>query len=148
MLDESMNDLFDVLDDQVIEGARMLAQHDLLVVPGSVMRECLNVLHILVCDCESAEEAMLTQALIHRIEAASDLTTGLKKVGAGGAALEVHGTVYFKNNHQYREQLRFPIADGAYELVKIDTPDMTHPLVHVDGESFEGVPDDKAHNAL
>jgi hypothetical protein len=50
------------------------------------------------------------------------------KVGAGGTALDVHGTVYFKDNQQYRAQLRFPIADGAYELVKIETPDRTHPL--------------------
>ncbi len=71
------------------------------------------------------------------------------KVGAGGTALEVHGTVFFKDNHQYRSQLRFPIADGAYELVKIENPDMTHPLFHVAGESFECSPDaeGEAHNA-
>lgn len=63
------------------------------------------------------------------------------KVGAGGTALEVHGTVFFKDNHQYRSQLRFPVADGAYELVKIENPDMTNPLFHVAGESFEVVPD-------
>lgn len=63
------------------------------------------------------------------------------KVGAGKTALEVHGTVFFKDNHQYRSQLRFPIADGAYELVKIENPDMTHPLFHVAGELFEVVPD-------
>ena len=34
------------------------------------MRECVNVLHILVCDAESVEEAMSIQALIHHIEAA------------------------------------------------------------------------------
>lgn len=65
-----MHDLFGVVDDPVTEACRMLAQHDLVVVPGSVMRDCLNVLHILVCDSEDAEEAMLTQALIHHIEAA------------------------------------------------------------------------------
>ena len=63
------------------------------------------------------------------------------KVGAGETALEVHGTVFFKDNHQYRSQLRFPVADGAYELVKIENPDMTHPLFHVAGESFEVIPD-------
>ena len=62
------------------------------------------------------------------------------KVGNGETALEVHGTVFFKDNHQYRSQLRFPIADGAYELVKIENPDMTHPLFHVAGESFECSP--------
>lgn len=66
-----MNDLLGGIDDPVTEAARMLAQHDLFVVPGSVLRECLNVLHILVCDSDDAEEAMLTQALIHHIEAAS-----------------------------------------------------------------------------
>ncbi len=49
-----MHDLFGVVDDPVTEAARMLAQHDLFVVPGSVMRDCLNVLHILVCDSEDA----------------------------------------------------------------------------------------------
>jgi len=39
------HDLFGVVDDPVTEAARMLAQHDLFVVPGSVMRDCLNVLH-------------------------------------------------------------------------------------------------------
>ena len=48
------------------------------------------------------------------------------KVGAGDAALEVHGTVFFKGNHQYRSQLRFPIADGAYELVKIEKERKRH----------------------
>lgn len=72
------------------------------------------------------------------------------KVGAGETALEVHGTVFFKDNHQYRSQLRFPIADGAYELVKIENPDMTHPLFHVAGESFECSPtaEGEAHNPL
>jgi hypothetical protein len=65
-----MHDLFGVVDDPVTEAARMLAEHDLFVVPGDVMRDCLNVLHILVCDSESVEEAMETQALIHHIEAA------------------------------------------------------------------------------
>lgn len=65
-----MNDLLVGIDDPVTEAARMLAQHDLFVVPGSVLRECLNVLHILVCDSDDVEEAMLTQALIHHIEAA------------------------------------------------------------------------------
>ena len=51
-----MHDLFGVVDDPVTEAARMLAQHDLFVVPGSVMRDCLNVLHILVCDSEDAED--------------------------------------------------------------------------------------------
>jgi len=60
------------------------------------------------------------------------------KVGAGETALEVHGTVFFKDNHQYRSQLRFPIADGAYELVKIENPDMTHPLFHVAGQCADG----------
>lgn len=68
-----MHDLFGVVDDPVTEAARMLAQHDLFVVPGSVMRECLNVLHILVCDSDDVEEAMLTQALIHHIEAAKQI---------------------------------------------------------------------------
>lgn len=65
-----MNDLLGGIDDPVTEAARMLAQHDLFVVPGSVLRECLNVLHILACDSDDVEEAMLTQALIHHIEAA------------------------------------------------------------------------------
>ena len=69
-----MHDLFCVVDDPVTEAARMLAQHDLFVVPGSVLRECLNVLHVLVCDSDDAEEAMLTQALIHHIE--SGMGTG------------------------------------------------------------------------
>ena len=80
-----MHDLFGVVDDPVTEAARMLAQHDLFVVPGSVMRDCLNVLHILVCDSEDAEEAMLTQALIHHIEAAWEQATGLK-IGAHDTA--------------------------------------------------------------
>lgn len=66
----SMHDLFGLVDDPVTEAARMLAQHDLVVVPGSVMRNCLNVLHILACDAESVEETMEVQALIHYIEAA------------------------------------------------------------------------------
>lgn len=57
------------------------------------------------------------------------------KVGDGGTALEVHGTVFFKDNHQYRSQLRFPIADGAYELVKIENPDRTHPLFQAADDS-------------
>ncbi len=65
-----MHDLFGLVDDPITEAARMLAQHDLVVVPGSVMRECMNVLHILVCDAESVEETMEIQALIHHIEAA------------------------------------------------------------------------------
>ena len=80
-----MHDLFGVVDDPVTEAARILAQHDLFVVPGSVMRECLNVLHILVCDSDDVEEAMLTQALIHHIEAAWEQSTGLK-VGAHDTA--------------------------------------------------------------
>ena len=73
-----------------------------------------------------------------------------EEVGAGRTALEVHGTVFFKDNHQYRSQLRFPIADGAYELVKIENPDMTHPLFHVAGESFECSPsaEGEANNAM
>lgn len=51
-------------------------------------------------------------------------------------ALEVHGTVYFKDNHQYRSQLRFPIADGAYELVKIESLAITDPLFNVKAETF------------
>jgi hypothetical protein len=35
----TMLDLFGVVDDPVTEAARMLAQHDLFVVPGAVMRE-------------------------------------------------------------------------------------------------------------
>lgn len=81
----SMHDLFGVVDDPVTEAARMLAKHDLFVVPGSVMRECLTVLHVLVCDSEDAEEAMLTQALIHHIEAAWTQATGIE-VGAGETA--------------------------------------------------------------
>lgn len=77
-----------------------------------------------------------------------DMGDGCCKVGAGKTALEVHGTVFFKDNHQYRSQLRFPIADGAYELVKIETPDMTHPLFHVAGESFEVVPDSAGAAAM
>lgn len=76
-----MHDLFGVVDDPVTEAARMLAQHDLFVVPGSVLRQCLDVLHVLVCDSDDAEEAMLTQALIHHIEAAREQATGIK-VGA------------------------------------------------------------------
>lgn len=57
------------------------------------------------------------------------------KVGAGDAALEVHGVVYFKDNQQYRAQLRFPISDGAYELVKIKNPDRTHPLFQAAADS-------------
>ena len=66
----SMHDLFGVVDDPVTEMCRELQKHDLVVVPGKVMRECVNVLHILVCDAESVEEAMEIQALIHHIEAA------------------------------------------------------------------------------
>lgn len=80
-----MHDLFGVVDDPVTEAARMLSQHDLFVVPGSVLRECLTVLHVLVCDSDDAEEAMLTQALIHHIEAAWEQATGLK-VGAHDTA--------------------------------------------------------------
>jgi len=65
-----MHDLFGVVDDPVTEACRMLAEHDLVVVPGSVMRECMNVLHILACDMESVEEGLELQALIHHIEAA------------------------------------------------------------------------------
>ena len=66
----SMHDLFGGVDDPVTEACRMLAEHDLVVVPGSVMRECMNVLHILACDTESVEECLELQALIHHIEAA------------------------------------------------------------------------------
>ena len=66
----SMHDLFGGVDDPVTEACRMLAEHDLVVVPGSVMRECMNVLHILACDTESVEEGLELQALIHHIEAA------------------------------------------------------------------------------
>jgi hypothetical protein len=66
----SMHDLFGEVDDPITEAARMLAKHDLVVMPGSTMRDCLDVLNILVCDAESVEEAMETQALIHQIEAA------------------------------------------------------------------------------
>ena len=65
-----MHDLFGGVDDPVTEACRMLAEHDLVVVPGSVMRECMNVLHILACDTESVEECLELQALIHHIEAA------------------------------------------------------------------------------
>ena len=41
----------------------------------------------------------------------------------------------------------FPVADGAYELVKIEKPDMTHPLFHVPGESFEVAAIDPPPNA-
>ena len=36
-----------------------------------------------------------------------------------------------------------------HEAVKIENPDMTHPLFHVAGESFECIPDaeGEAHNA-
>lgn len=81
----SMHDLFGCVDDPVTEAARVLARHDLFVVPGSVMRECLSVLHILVCDSDDAEEAMQTQALIHHIEAAWEQATGIK-VSAGETA--------------------------------------------------------------
>lgn len=81
---DEMHDLFGVFDDPITEAARMLATHDLVVVPGSVMRDCLDVLHILVCDSESVEEAMLTQALIHNIEAAwaQSMTPNAEVTGA------------------------------------------------------------------
>jgi hypothetical protein len=66
----TMHDLFSGVDDPVTEASRMLSKHDLFVVPGSVVRECMNVLHILLCDTESVDEAMEIQALIHNIEAA------------------------------------------------------------------------------
>lgn len=66
----STHDLFGGVDDPVTEACRMLAEHDLVVAPGSVMRECMNVLHILACDTESVEECLELQALIHHIEAA------------------------------------------------------------------------------
>lgn len=66
----SMHDLFGVTDDPVTEACRELAKHDLVVVPGQVMRDCMNVLNILLDETESTEEAMNVQALIHHIEAA------------------------------------------------------------------------------
>lgn len=48
----------------------------------------------------------------------------------------VFGTVYFRDNHQYRSQLRFPIADGAYDLVKIENQDTSDPLFHVTAETW------------
>lgn len=80
-----MHDLFGVVDDPVTEAARMLAQHDLFVVPGSVMRKCLNVLHILSCDSDDMEETILIGQLIHNIEAAWTLATGIE-VGAHDTA--------------------------------------------------------------
>lgn len=81
----SMHDLFGVVDDPVTEAARMLAQHDLFVVPGSVMRECLNVLHILACDADDTEERASTLNLIRWIELSWEEATGIK-VGAHDTA--------------------------------------------------------------
>ena len=96
-----MHDLFGVVDDPVTEAARMLSQHDLFVVPGSVLRECLTVLHVLVCDSDDAEEAMLTQALIHHIEAAWEQATGLK-VGAHDTAAMLPNAIAQGREHSER----------------------------------------------
>ena len=70
-------------------------------------------------------------------ELASLLNTAADRLGHFLQPREVHGTVFFKNNHQYRSQLRFPVADGAYELVKVEPLDTTHPLWRVPGESWD-----------
>lgn len=51
-------------------------------------------------------------------------------------ALEVCGTVYFKGQHQYRSQMRFPVKDGAYELVRVE-PYTHDPLDGVKAETYE-----------
>lgn len=104
-------------------------------------------------ECEPLNAEYMARNILDGLPAYHDTMTkcgeGCKcKVGAGKTALEVHGTVFFKDNHQYRSQLRFPIADGAYELVKIENPDTTHPLFHVAGESFEFVPDSDGAAAM
>ena len=78
----TMHDLFGVVDDPVTEAALMLAQHDLFVVPGAVMRECLSVLHILAADSEDIDEGAATRTLINHIESAAERAGGVK-VGAG-----------------------------------------------------------------
>lgn len=63
--------------------ARMLAQHDLFVVPGVVMRGMHDVLRVLLNDTDDVEEAMQTQALIHDIESIWDQTVASYLDGPG-----------------------------------------------------------------
>jgi hypothetical protein len=71
----SEHDLFGHFDDTVTEAARLLAQHDIIAVPGALMRQCLTVLNILACDAESSEEADSYEALIKHIEASMERVT-------------------------------------------------------------------------
>ena len=50
----------------------------LFVVPGAVMRECLNVLHILAADSEDIDEGAAISTLINRIEATAERAGGVK----------------------------------------------------------------------
>jgi hypothetical protein len=74
----TMHDLFGGVDDPITEAALMLAQHDLFVVSGAVMRECLNVLHILAADSEDIDEGAAISTLINRIEATAERAGGVK----------------------------------------------------------------------
>lgn len=65
------NDLFGLPEnDPVMSAVSLLAQHDMVSVPGSIMRDCMNVLHILACDTEDINECLEIKARIHHIEAA------------------------------------------------------------------------------
>ena len=59
-----------------------MTMHDLFVVSGAVMRECLNVLHILAADSEDIDEGDAISTLINRIESAAERAR-YAKVGAG-----------------------------------------------------------------
>jgi hypothetical protein len=72
ILEMTMHDLFGVVDDPVTEAAKMLAKHDLFIVQGHVMRDCIDVLRVLLCNAESTEEEILVQDLVSHLEHAVD----------------------------------------------------------------------------
>ena len=71
----SATDLFDGADDPVTKAAKLLAQKDVVAVPGALMRQCLTTLHVLACDAEDGDEADSYAKLIGDIEASIERIT-------------------------------------------------------------------------